>query len=569
MDPEPRGRLLRVLAARNAGRSAALVALLVLAGLFEGLGLLTLVPLVGVAVEGAPAPGLVERAVVALLGRIGLPVTLASLLGVLVVALVLKSLFRWVAMRQVGYAVARVSRESRLRLVRGLLASRWRYLAAQRSGDIATALSRDAFWGAYAYRHAVGAVASMIQLAVYAAAVLLVWWRVGVLALLGAAALSTLLGVFIRVSRRAGADQTRVSRSLVSRMLDVLGGLKAIKAMGRERWYLPVLEGHADELERAERRQVVATESLHSFQEPLLALLLAPVVYLALTRTEMTFASLAVGVFLFARLLGRAHQVQTEYQGIAAAEAALLTLEDQTVAADNEREAELPRRLDPRLDHGLELQDVRLGYGGRAVIGGASLTVPARRLTVLSGHSGAGKTTLLDLIAGLREPDGGWVLVDGAPLEELDRSAWRDRIGYVPQEPVLLQGSIASNVALGRDVSEREVAAALSQCGAAGLVRDLPDGIHTEVGERGAALSGGERQRVALARAVVHQPLLLVLDEPTSELDESTELEICELLRSLRHGVTIVAASHSGALVHAADHVYEVVGGRVMERAAL
>jgi ATP-binding cassette subfamily C protein len=548
--------------------SAVLVALLVLAGIAEGIGLLSLLPLLQTAIEGEPADGLAERAILGVLDFVGLEGGLASLLVVLVVALWLKGVFRWIALRQVGNAVAGVARDFRLRLMRALLRAQWRHFATERSGELANALSRDAFWASYAYRHAVGMVAAGIQLIVYSGVVVLISWRLGALALAAAAVLALVLGVFVGMSRRAGAEQTRLSRSLVSRLLDVVGGLKAIKAMGRERWYLPILEDQTRELERAERRQVLAVESLRAFQEPLLALLLAPLVYLALTRTDVAFATLVLAVFLLHRLLGRAHVVQAEYQGVAAAEAAFDALNRQIAAAESEPDGVAAGGAPPRLDERLELRDVSFAYDGRPVLRSVSLTIPARRITALVGTSGAGKTTLLDVLMGLRNPDAGLVLVDGVPLESLDAAAWRSRIGYVPQEPILLDESIARNVALGQTVPEAEIERALDRAGALSFVRNLPGGLHTTVGERGATLSGGERQRLAIARALLHDPLVLVLDEATSELDPATEAEFCATLEVLRGEVTVVAVSHRSAIVSVADHRYELVNGRVIEGSA-
>lgn len=548
---------------RYRGRSAVSVGLLILAGLAEGFGVLTLLPLLEVAMEQGPADGTAERIVLGALEAAGLTPTLVTLLVALVVALWLKGVFRWVAMRQVGYAVARVSRDLRLRLVRGLLRARWRHYGVERSGDLATALSRDAFWASYAYRHGVAALAAGIQLLVYASVVVMISWRVGAAALAAAAFLAAVLSVFVGMSRRAGAEQTRLARSLVSRLLDVVGGMKAIKAMGREAGYLPVLGDHTRALEDAERRQVLAAESLRAFQEPLLALLLAPLVYLALTRMEMRFATLLLAVFLFHRLLTRAHEMQSEYQGVAAAEAAFSAIDRQSAAAEADREPDGAGGAVPRLQQAIELRAVRVEYGERTALESVTLTIPARRLTVVAGPTGAGKTTLLDVLLGLRDPDAGRVLIDGVPMTELDLHAWRSRIGYVPQEPVLLDDTVGRNVTLGVGAPVSAIERALDRAGARTFLDALPRGLDTEVGERGAAVSGGERQRIAIARALLHDPVLLVLDEPTSDLDAGAEAGFSDVLRALRDETTVVVATHRTALVESADVCYELADGRV------
>lgn len=546
-------------------RTALLVALLALSGLSEGLGLLTLLPLLQIAADGAPSAGAAERVVVSALNLVGARPTAGPLLGLILAALLAKGLFRWLAMRRVGDTVARVARDLRMGFVRSLMRARWDHVAGLRSGALASALSREAFWGASAYRNACAAAAAALQALMYVVVVVLISWRVGALALAAAAALALALSAFIRLARGAGADLTERSRGMVSRLLDVAGSLKAIRAMGREEPSLAALDRDAGAVERAERRHVLAVESLHAFQEPLLALVLAPAAYWALTSGVVELPTLLVSAFLFHRLVGRVHLVQSEYQAMVASEAAFHAIRRQTEEAEAAREPVPGGLLPPTLERSIEVRGVSFAHGRRRILDDVSLEIPARALTVLTGPSGVGKTTLLDVVAGLRRPDAGEVLIDGVPLSEVALPAWRERLGYVPQEPVLLNDTVARNVTLGvEEVPDEEVERALRRAGAWTFVAALPGGLQAELGERAGRLSGGERQRIAVARALLHRPTLLVLDEATSELDAEAEAALCATLAGLRDEVTVVAASHRPALTAVADRVYELRGGRVV-----
>ena len=549
------------------GRTALLVGLLLGAGLSEGVGLLTLLPLLQVVLTGVAAEGAAERTVLVLVRGAGAEPTPGVLLVLMVSALWMKGVLRWLAMRQVGNTVARVARDLRVRLMRSLVAARWSHLGTERAGSIATAIGRDAIWSSSAYRHACAALAALIQVVVYAAVIVLVSWRVALLAVAGAAVLVVVLGGFVRMSRRAGAEQTVRARSLTSRLLEVVAGLKAIRGMGRERAHLVRLEREADALEGAERRQVLAVETLNAFQEPLLALLLAPVVYV-LIGGAIPFSALLVGVFLVHRLAGRAHYVQSEYQGMVGAEAAFRAVHEQALAAEREREPGWGGRPVPALRSGIRLRGVTARHGSHVVLDSLELEIPARRLTAVVGPSGTGKTTLLDLLLGLETPAAGAVLVDGVPLAEVDRDAWRAGVGYLAQEPALLHDTVAANVALGAESTDRSaIERALREAEVWDRVAALPDGMETVVGERGARLSGGERQRIALARALLLRPRLLVLDEATSELDAGTERAIWRTIAGLMPAITVVAASHRPAVLDVADLVVELRGGRAMATA--
>ena len=190
------------------------------------------------------------------------------------------------------------------------------------------------------------------------------------------------------------------------------------------------------------------------------------------------------------------------------------------------------------------------------------MDIDAGSLTTLVGPSGTGKTTIVDLTIGLLSPTSGRILLDGRPLQEVDLKQWRNLIGYVPQDTILLHDSVLHNVTLGDPALRVEDAErALHAANAWGFISAMPDGIHTVVGERGGKLSGGQRQRIAIARALVNQPRLLVLDEATSALDRESEEAVCQTMESLKGQLTILAISHNRALVQAADRVYKMQGG--------
>jgi ATP-binding cassette subfamily C protein len=156
------------------------------------------------------------------------------------------------------------------------------------------------------------------------------------------------------------------------------------------------------------------------------------------------------------------------------------------------------------------------------------------------------------------------VLIDGVPLSEIDIADWRHKIGYAPQDTVLLHDTILNNVTLGDpELDEADARRALEQADAWEFVESMPEGLQTSVGERGARVSAGQRQRIMLARALAHRPRLLILDEATSALDPDSEAAICETLRGLRGQLTIVAVSHQPALAEFADAVYRLSEGQL------
>jgi ATP-binding cassette subfamily C protein len=263
-------------------------------------------------------------------------------------------------------------------------------------------------------------------------------------------------------------------------------------------------------------------------------------------------------------------KVQQQYQLVASLEEPFDEIQELLVETAAERE---PQGGVGQVTFGrsLELSGVGFAYGegGREVLGHVDLEVPFGQLVVVTGPSGVGKTTLVDLILGLHRPTSGHVLVDGVSLEELELGHWRRQIGYVAQELILLNDTVAANVTLGDpDLDGKAVARALAIAGAADFVARFPEGVNTVVGDKGARLSGGQRQRIALARALVRRPRLLILDEVTSALDPETEQEICANIRELAGETTVLAITHRPAFLEWADLTYRIGEGGVVGPAA-
>ena len=204
------------------------------------------------------------------------------------------------------------------------------------------------------------------------------------------------------------------------------------------------------------------------------------------------------------------------------------------------------------------LENVSVVYPGRPLpaLHGLSVSVGPGEVVALAGPSGCGKSTAIAVLLGLVAPSAGSVRVGGVPIGSLDVGDWRAQLAWMPQQPFLFRGSILENVRAGRaEASEDDVLTALRAAGLLEVVEALPGGVHAELGERGAGLSAGERQRLALARALVRDAPLLLLDEPTANLDGATERGVIETIAGLAKGRTVLLAAHRPALLALADRV--------------
>ncbi|MCG9077217.1 type I secretion system permease/ATPase [Laribacter hongkongensis] len=215
----------------------------------------------------------------------------------------------------------------------------------------------------------------------------------------------------------------------------------------------------------------------------------------------------------------------------------------------------------------IEFRDVSFNYPASPLpsLDNVSFRIRAGERVAIIGRVGSGKSTLQKLILGLFRPTGGSIRVDGIDTNQIDPAELRRNIGYVPQDVVLFYGSLRDNIAMGSPhVHDASVAAAADQAGLTGFVNSHPQGFDMIIGERGDTLSGGQRKAVAIARALLNSPPILLLDEPTSNMDHSTERQIYQTLEAVLPGRTLVLVTHHNALLSLVDRLIVIDQGRIV-----
>ncbi|MEZ5743133.1 MAG: ABC transporter ATP-binding protein [Sphingomonadaceae bacterium] len=543
---------------------ALLVLLMLLSALTEGFGLVLLVPMLGVLGGSDAVPEPVTQA----LADIGLPLTLPVLLALFVLLVALRALVNYARTMQSFALEIAIVDGLRERAWNALLHCDWRHLSQMNQTDNASLLISNVDRVGYGISEALRGLAILITLGGLGLAALVISpWIAVAAAAIGVAVLIAYRGMRRRAAK-LGDELTDAWDRVHSHMTEGLGALRIIKSFAREDHALETgSQAFAGlrETQRAFLRDAgLAQASLHVGG----ALCLAALVWVATVHWGAGAVQVLPLVALFARALPLIGSLQQTLQNWAharpAADAALSLIE----TAEAEREpAEEDGPSPPALSQAITLEGVTVRYAGRDrhALEAASIAFPAGSITAIAGPSGAGKSTLADLIAGLIAPDQGIVSVDGIMLDGGLRRAWRSRVTYVQQDPLLFTGTVRSNL-LWADpyADEARLATALGDA-SADFVHDLPEGLDTRVGEGGRQLSGGERQRIVLARALLRDPALLILDEAASALDLESESRIAEAVARLRGRMTIVIIGHKGVLGDVAERDIRLESGRVVE----
>lgn len=351
-------------------------------------------------------------------------------------------------------------------------------------------------------------------------------------------------------------------------VVETLVGLESIKAAGAESWAALRWESAvAESIRTGQRIRNITNLGINTVQwlQSLVQLVIVMVGFYMVAAGSLTIGALIAATILSGRalqpvgaaamLIARLNQTRLAFRQI-----------DELVRAEQERPAKADLVSKERFDGRIALESVTLGYerDGPPALSGVSFELAPGERVAMVGAVGSGKSSALRLIQGHFAPTDGRVLVDGLPVGSIDPAILRRAVALLPQAPELFRGTIRSNIALAHQgASDAAVIAAAEAAGALSFIQRLPKGFDSAIGERGAGLSGGQRQLVALARALMGSPSVLLLDEPTSDMDGRTEAQVIERLGRYVRGKTLVFVTHRPALLELADRIIVFEAGRV------
>jgi ATP-binding cassette subfamily C protein CydD len=496
--------------------------------------------------------------------------SVSSVLAAMIAVVLVRGGVLWMSEVIAQRAAENVKASLRERLAAKLVALGPTYTRAERTGELVHTVGEGVegldgyitrFRPARVLAAAVPVVVGLVVLAIDP-------WTVTILLVTGPF-LVLLLGLIGRRVRDQTRRRERELGWMSAHFLDVLRGLTTLKLFGRS-------TEQADTIAAVGRRYGSATMDVlrTAFQTTLVlewgataaTALVAIEASVRLMDGKLAFGRALAVLLLAPEFFAPIRRLSAEYHagraGAAAASRVYEILDERGRVAAPVAGSELPSRFDVRFE------DVRIAFdgGARVALDECAFEIPDGSAVALVGPTGAGKTTVANVLLRFVEPDAGRVVVGGVSLADVDPAPWRTLVAHVPQHPYLFQGSVADNLRLARPTaSDAELIAAATAANAHGFVSRMPNGYDTRVGEAGALLSGGERQRLAIARAFLRDAPLLILDEPTANLDEDSGEVVLDALRALARSRTVLLISHRPEPVLLADRVVSLASGRVVD----
>jgi len=506
------------------------------------------------------------------LGWFGLAVSLPALLVIMVAIAGLREVFNLARLNYEASVRETAVADVRHRQMRGFLRADLDYQDRDAIGDLVNDMGFNANRSVMHLFSRIGMAGIAVIFGCYIVGMvnLSAWMTVVVLAAVGAGAL--LLWPQVRRTRALGQALVVADRQAMEFIVERLQSARLIRLAHMEE----VEDQRIHALTREQRRATVGVwyqiARVQGLLEVAVISLVAVLIYVTVAVLMVPIEQVGVFLLMLLRLLPNIKQIAKSKQFADSTRASYDAVARRLDEMREAGERNPGTRQLATLQQGIRFDEVHYSYRGAddtaRALNGLSLTVPAGRITALVGPSGAGKSTLIDLLPRLRTPDEGEVLLDGVPLGDFELGSLRRGIAYAPQSPQIFNVTVAEHISYGgRGTSRVDIETAARLANAEEFIRALPHGFDTMLGEGGGTLSGGQRQRLDLARALAGRAPLLILDEPTSNLDAEAEDLFRVALGRIRDETetTIIIIAHRLSTVMQADQIAVMQAGRIVD----
>lgn len=495
-----------------------------------------------------------------------------SIIAIFVVLLVLQAIFsRFATVRQNAF-LERYEQGLRKDLYEAVRHSQWETLSVKSSADFINLFTAQCRQAKLCLQWTIALIGTVVTAAIQIAIAFWISLPITLVTLIVGAVFLMLFRPFLKKSKEYGRKYLQASRKLHREVQNQLNGMKEIRAYGVEDYHSEIF----DDVSRECYETCLNTTQMRVIPQLCYSIGAAVLIAIAFVYSVLILnvgtVQLILLVYIFSRLWPLFSGWQERLQNIQANVPAYEAI--QTAIRELKHARKAPNNGAEKLDFTAEVafDHVTFFYrnGNETVLNDVSFSLPCGSVTALIGPSGAGKSTTADLLLGLLQPTSGRILIDGAPLDATHLNMWRSSIGYIPQEPLILNTTVRENLLrFHPNATEEEMIAALKKSFAWSVVEKLPQGLDTVLGDKGIRLSGGERQRIVLARVLMGNPKLIVLDEATSALDYESENFIRESIRSLRGSTTVLVIAHRLATIQGADRAIVLADGAVAEQGTM
>lgn len=547
-----------------------------MASLAEGVGIALFLPLLASMDSGSAGftdkSGRLTEFVNEIFHFLGLTADTITLLVVITTLFVIKGVFLFGVDAYKAYLNASARQVLRMRIYDAYSRMTYAYYALQQSGHLLAVITGHVGRTVTCALTLTSFGAAVISACVYFISALIISFEFGVSAMMIGLIFLLLfrkLNSYVRFLSRQKAREQSLQSSL---LVQSLQAFKYLLSTDQGEILRGPISKSVAKLSRKQKRLGITSAFTKRCREPLAIVSLTLVVVLNLTYFSSSLPEILVSILLFYRCLNTVLSLQGYLQdfqsGVGSVE--ILTAELNALENNSERTVGIDKK---EIEESIRFKSVVWcpSDSERRVLDNISIEIKKNQMTAVVGPSGGGKSSLLDLVAMVRQPTEGIIEIDGIDSLSLEPRIWRRQIGFVSQDAVIFDTTIAQNITMWGDLKSNqddlmtEIHEAARMAGILDEILDLPEGFSTRVGEKGYFLSGGQRQRLFIARELFRRPKLLILDEATSALDSHAENSLRSSLKKLKGTITILIVAHRLATIKDSDYVYYLDKGTIVE----
>ena len=545
-----------------------LLSLFLLGGLAEGVGVAMLLPILSVD-EAESDQGQYTKTIYNFLESIGISVSLFSLIMLLLIAFLLKGTFMFLQKTLASYINLSLIRNVKLDFCDKYKKMTYIYYTNTNIGYLNNIITTEIERGIAALKKYIALIGSLIFILIYISFAVIINYKMTFAVIFLSVVMFVMLRSLSRLSRRLSLLVSETNAQIQSLLIQGIYNFKYLKATDSFAHLYKSLFQKININFTYRFKSSVLTLIPSSIVEPISIFFMAGLVLYYVEYQGKTMAEIFVMIIFFYKSFSCVFRFQANWQKFNAALGGLAVMSKAGRVLDNNVEKVGNRQINA-FNKAIELRNVNFSYGPKQVFFDVNLTIQKNKSIGIVGESGTGKTTLFDIITGLLAPQSGKISIDGVDYSVLELSSLRNIIGYVTQDPVIFNDTIANNISFWECDSQEALcrkrikdAAVLANCGR--FINEAEKGHETMLGDRGVRLSGGQRQRIAIARELFKEPEIMIFDEATSSLDTESEMLIKQSINSMKGERTIVIIAHRLSTVRNCDYIYVLKEGRIVE----
>ena len=544
------------------------------ASLSEGFGILMMMPLLET-LDGSrvnPSDGFASNMMFGIINFLNLENSTITVLFIIAFAFCLKGLMSFAALSVNAILMGNLLRELKGRLFDHYALMSYKYFSSKDTGHFTNLINEQATKSLDAFSQLTTLGGQFINTVVLMILAFLISWEFGSMAVAVGIILLMLfvkLSAWVRNLSRVTAAENGV---LTKWLVQTLQAFKYLTSTGQTRVLKTSISQSIAKLVRNQVGMSIAASFTNSVREPIAVLFIVCIVFIQIIIFKQTLEPILVSIVLFYRALNSVLGIQGAFQ-------ATFTLIGSMEIVDKEFQNQKANKVligktkIKGFSKAIIFDDVSFAYKneGKEIIKNITIEFPVKKSIAIVGESGAGKSTLVDLITLIHQPQKGKIYIDDKDSNDINKTSWRNQIGYVSQDTVIFDDTIKNNISMWNsknfndDDLEERIKEAARKANILEFIETLPDGFESHVGDRGILLSGGQKQRLFIARELFREPNLLILDEATSALDSGSEKEIQKSIDSLKGEISVVVIAHRLSTIRNTDLVYVLENGKIIE----